>query len=200
MNATLNRICTAVSLFFIGSCIVVAESIEVRELEYSLIKYESSDEWYELSIELEAFRDSQDEERRDPSFIDNIRVEVFVATEIRATGRKKPFEFYRSGVELVSIEQGRTFVRFYLPPEIVKRDRVRGEPHSFIVRVYRGEELLNQSLSRSLNRESVLANFEKRLAENIAANDGILLPQKGTPFFNEYSGASTTGKGAPFSN
>lgn len=170
-----------------GSGHLAAKSIEVRNVDYASVSYDSSESWYELAIELEAFRDSEDEARRDSSFLDDVTMELLLGVEIRSGKRAGEFEFFKATVELVSMESGRNWIRFYLPPEIVERDRLRSRPHSYLLRFTRGTTFLSQTWSPSLERESVRNNFVKRVFESGAVNDGILQPQQETPFSDHYS-------------
>lgn len=190
MNTILSRSLVAFVFVVLALTRLSADSVEVRDLKYSLIKYKSSDAWYEVVIELEAFRDSEDDSRRHRDYLDDVKVDLILGFEVDKEMRALPFEFFRASVELVSLEVGTGNIRFYLPPEVVNRDRLRGEPHSYIIRISRKGEQIHQSVSSSLSKESVLQNFEARVSEFVSENDGILAPQQDTPFASEYSGTT----------
>lgn len=190
MNTILSRSLVAFVFVVLALTRLSADSVEVRDLKYSLIKYKSSDAWYEVVIELEAFRDSEDDSRRHRDYLDDVKVDLILGFEVDKEMRALPFEFFRASVELVSLEVGTGNIRFYLPPEVVNRDRLRGEPHSYIIRISRKGEQIHQSVSSSLSKESVLQNFEARVSEFVSVNDGILAPQQDTPFASEYSGTT----------
>jgi hypothetical protein len=98
-------------------------------------------------------------------------------------------DYYRAEVECVALEPGRADVRFYLPPEIVKRDSVHGDPKYWGVEVAvegRALPAARAAYSTSLAGAEQRKNFQKRGAAAAAANEGILVPQYFSPFVNEY--------------
>jgi hypothetical protein len=108
-------------------------------------------------------------------------------------GGERRLEYYRAEAECVALEPGRADVRFYLPPEIVKRDQLHGDPK------YWGVELTAEgkpvpaakgAYSTTLSTSDMRKNFQKRAATGAASNDGLLLPQYLTPFVNEYPRAT----------
>ncbi len=174
-------------LFIVVSISVVAlgSAVEVRRLEFNEISFSGSDRWYESSVEIEVSRDVDDRLRKDADFLDDLDVELFLGIEIREEGRPQ-FEFYRSVAQLVSLERGEHVVRFYLPPEVVKRDLVKGEPHSFLVRLSRNGELLEEVVSDRLERPQVKQSFIARATKDGQRNEGVLKTQDMTPFSSEY--------------
>ena len=83
-----------------------------------------------------------------------------VGFELPATsGAERRLDYYRSEVECVALEPGRADVRFYLPPEIVKRDSLHGDPKYWGVEVtVEGKPLLASRAAYS----SLLAGAEQR--------------------------------------
>jgi len=161
-------------------------SVSVREIEFNRIDRNSSvGDWLECSIEVEVRRDSQDSTRKNASYVDDLVVKLMLGIESESDSGKS-FEFFRSQASLVSLKEGRHFIRFYLPPEIVERDRVRKEVHSFLVQLLRSGKPVFESVSRQLERPQVKDSFLKRIDEESSRNDGILLPQFKTPFFTAY--------------
>jgi len=158
----------------------------VREVEFRKARLPGSGEvWMECSVEIVVRRDPQDGSRRDPRFVDNLSVEFMMGTEARSRG-ERVFEFYRARADLVSVEEGEVKTRFYLPPEVIDRDRLGDRPHSFFVRLLRGDQLLAEGYSESLEREGVRSSFLGRVAGESEANAGVLLPQNKTPFMSAH--------------
>ncbi len=162
-------------------------SVSVREVEFSRLEVDSrGGDWLECSIEVEVRRDSSDSTRQNPDYIDDLVVGLMIGVEL-TDDSKGGFEFYRSEASMVSLKEGRHFIRFYLPPEIVERDRIRNEVHSFLVQLTRSGAIVSESVSRLLERPTVKESFLTRVDSESAKNDGILLPQYKTPFFTAYA-------------
>ena len=164
----------------------VEGSVGVREIEFDRLNGNSSSgDWLECTIEVEVRRDSQDPTRKNPSYLDDLVVKLMLGVEVESESGKT-FEFFRSEASLVSLKEGRHYIRFYLPPEIVERDRVRNEVHSFLVQLARSGGPVFETVSRQLERPQVKDSFLKRIEEESSQNDGILLPQFKTPFSDAY--------------
>lgn len=126
--------------------------------------------------------------------VPRVKVSLLLAFELPATaGAERRLDYYRAEAECVALESGRSDVRFYLPPEIVKRDQLHADPK------YWGVELAidgkpvpaaRAAYSGSLPGNEQRKNFQKRGSASAAANDGVLLPQYLTPFVNEYPRAT----------
>jgi hypothetical protein len=102
-------------------------------------------------------------------------------------------EYYRSEAECVALESGRSDVRFYLPPELVKRDQLHGDPKFWVVAVTAGgrpQALGRVAASPALVNAEARRTFEGRAASAANANEGLLLPQFLTPFAAEYPRAT----------
>ncbi len=161
-------------------------SVSVRDIEFSRLSADSrGGDWLECAIEVEVRRDPSDRTRKDPSYVDDLSVTLLLGIE-SPSGSGRSFEFFRSEAALVTLEEGRHFIRFYLPPEIVERDRIRNDVHSFLVQLNRSGNTVFESLSPQLERPQVRESFLKRVGEESPRNDGILLPQFKTPFFTAY--------------
>jgi hypothetical protein len=119
-----------------------------------------------------------------------VRVAVLLAFELPGpAGGPRRTPAYAAMVECVALEPGRTDVRFYLPPEIVKRDQIRGDPKFWGVELTAGGEALpaaRTAYSANLATAAARTDFQRRWAPVAAAQDGILQPQHLTPFALEY--------------
>jgi len=175
-------------LFATLSCLSLLEATAfVREVEFRKARLPGArDVWMECTVEIEVRRDTEDGTRRDPSFLDNLSIEFMMGTEANSRG-DRAFEFYTSRADLVAVEEGEVRVRFYLPPEVIERDRLGDRPHSFFVRLLRDDQVMAEGFSESLERETVRNSFLTRIASDSQKNDGILLPQSETPFLSAYA-------------
>ena len=163
-------------------------SVSVRDVEFNRVDDQtSSDDWLECSIEVEVRRDTQDLTRRRPDYVDDLVVELMLGVESNVRGQNG-FEFFEAEAALVSLKEGRHLVRFYLPPEIVERDSVRNEVHSFLIRLTRSGTVVEEQVSRELEGTNVLDSFLNRVDSEAAHNNAILLPQFKTPFRIAYPG------------
>jgi hypothetical protein len=128
--------------------------------------------------------------------VSRVRLSLLVGFELPGVaGGERRLEHYRAEAECVALEPGRANVRFYLPPEIVKRDQLHGDPK------YWGIELAvagkpvapaRAAYSSALGTAEQRKNFQTRGGAAAAANDGILQPQFLTPFVNEHPRATPT--------
>jgi hypothetical protein len=122
--------------------------------------------------------------------LSRVRVAVLIGFELAAVaGGERRFEHYRGDAECVALEPGRAYVRFYLPPEILKRDQVHGDPKYWGVEVMAGGKAVPAARGayvHTLSTPEQRKNFQTRGGAAAAANDGILQPQFLTPFMHEY--------------
>ena len=163
-------------------------SVSVREIQFSKVdEFASKGDWLECSLLLEVRRDSSDRERKNPDYIDGIVVTLMLGIELgRSSSSERQFEFYDAEANLVSLPEGRHIVRFYLPPEVVERDRIGQQVHSYLIRLSRGERVLGESVSRNLERASIRDRFLARIDSDATENQGILQAQPFTPFVVAY--------------
>jgi hypothetical protein len=135
--------------------------------------------WWEAAIDLNA------KSAPGTRFTGRVRVALTLGFE---TGNSSPktIVFYQSETDLVALETGRvSTVRFYLPPEITKRDSLYGAPKYYAVKVSNsGRELPPSRAARSASftGEEMLANFLTKAAAEAEATKGLLMPQYQTPF------------------
>ncbi len=148
----------------------------------------SSSPWQEATVILEA-RPGPDDPGR---MLSRVRVSLQIGCEI-ATAVKR-VEYYRVEGELVSLPAGRNEVRFYLPPEIVRRDSIRGEPRFWVAEVSVGgrSSPARERVSTSLSRPAARRAFDESVAREAPRNDGILVPQPFTPFAWDHPAGSPT--------
>jgi hypothetical protein len=126
--------------------------------------------------------------------VSRVRVALLMGFELPGVaGGERRLEHFRAEAECVALEAGRADVRFYLPPELVKRDQLHGDPK------YWGVELaalgkpippVKTAYSNNLTTAEQRKNFQSKGGQQAAANDGILQPQYLTPFANQYARAT----------
>jgi hypothetical protein len=89
---------------------------EVAQVKFERVR----PEWYQIDVEVEV-RPAPGNSSR---FVDRVRVRLHLGFRLSLGGER--WEFYRAESTAITVEQGRGHFRFYLPPEIVKRDRLAG--------------------------------------------------------------------------
>lgn len=122
--------------------------------------------------------------------VSRVRISLLLGFELPGpAGGERRLEYYRAEAECVALESGRASVRFFLPPEIVKRDGLHGDPRYWGVELSAGGRVLaagKAAYSLSLPGAEQRKNFQTRGVAAAASNDGILLPQYLTPFVLAY--------------
>ena len=122
--------------------------------------------------------------------VSSVRVAMLLAFELPGpAGGPRRSQVYAAAVECVALEAGRAEVRFYLPPEILKRDQIRGDPQFWGVELTAAGEALpaaRTAYSANLRLPAARTEFQRRSAPVATANDGILQPQHLTPFALDY--------------
>lgn len=154
-----------------------AATASSTQAEVSNVKFRYDRNWLETEIELNIKPAVGD-------FIDRTRVTLSLAVEampLGATDKKQ--HFYKATAELVAIEKTKATVRFYLPPEIVKRDRLRGDP-LYLVELDVAGEAQKPSILAISKAIPVASTFRSKVSSESALNDGVLLPQYLTPYAN----------------
>ena len=116
-----------------------------------------------------------------PRFVDDVRVVLMLA--VQARGRAgADFQFYYADVEFVTLETGTRFARFYIPPEVVKRDSLSGDAYAFYVELSVGGQVLapqRGNLSGTLRDRARFDVFQQKVTEARSTTDGILVEQHG---------------------
>lgn len=135
--------------------------------------------WHETQIEV-AVRPAADNPTRYVS-----RVKVVLELGYDAPGRNGArLEFYRSEATAVAVERGRAQFRFYLPPEIVERDRVTGDLRYYHITLSAAGVEMPPDPRQSgpgLDDPAALANFRSQVAARAGENEGMLFPQHHAP-------------------
>lgn len=166
---------------------VLAEVTNVR-FDSNLRGSSPGENWYEIAIEVDAKPESPKGTNR---HVDRVRVTLSLGIEI-ADEEKGGFAFYRASAEAVALAQGKSIFRFYLPPEVAKRDNIRGDAKFYAIDVEAaGRPQAPSRKSVSFTNAESLQTFLSKVATEAGTNNGILQPQYLTPF------AFASGKPAP---
>ena len=122
--------------------------------------------------------------------VSRVRVTLTLGFELPAPpGGERRIEFFRAEAECVALESGRADVRFYLPPELVKRDQLHGDAKYWGVEVTvagRAVPAGKGSYAAALASPELRKSFQSRAGNAAPVNEGLLLPQYLTPFAMDY--------------
>ena len=181
----------ALGFMLVGTAALAAEEVEVSGVRFTPSAYASNGvSWFETDIALDV--------RPGPAapgrMVSRVRVVLTLQFEVpAAASAERRSEFYRAEAECVALDAGRADVRFYLPPELVRRDQLHGEPRWWGVELAVGGRPVAPSraaYSSNLATAEARKSFLARAATAAAANDGVLLPQFLTPFAYDYPRAT----------
>jgi hypothetical protein len=149
-----------------------------------------SGNWYEAEITLNV----KPPPGTHGQMVSRVRVSLLMGFELPAVaGAERRLEHYRAEAECVALDAGRADVRFYLPPELVKRDGLHGDPKYWGVELAvagRPIPAARAAYSTTLASAEQRKNFQSKGGQGAAANDGILQPQYLTPFASQYARAT----------
>ena len=153
--------------------------VEVLGVSFQRVRAVAGESWWEAAVELRVTGGRGDAGR----FANRVRVGFNLA--IQQPFGAKELQFYRSAVTAPALGVGRQVFRFYLPPEVVERDRITRDARFWTVdlgvagkAVPRG----SNQVSDGFSSVGAVANFTQQLVRNAAANDGVLRPRHLTPF------------------
>jgi len=178
----------ALGLGLFGPAVFAAEEVDVSAVKFTPnVRAVSGANWFEADVELDV-RPGPGETGR---MVSRVRVTLAIEFDLPAVaGGERRTEMFRAEAECVALEAGRADVRFYLPPELVKRDQLHGDPRWWGVEVTAAGRPVppgRASYSSTLATPDARKNFQARAATAAAANDGLLQPQYLTPFWNDFS-------------
>ena len=180
------------ALCFAGFASAFAQEVEVSTVNFKSLRAPtgSSGNWIEAEVTLNA----KAVPGNPSQMVSRVRVAFLIGYELPATaGSERRLDHYRAEAECVALEPGRAYVRFYLPPELVKRDQLPSSPRFWGVELAVGGRALpaaRAAYSTTLATAEQRKNFQARGGAAAVANDGILLPQYLTPFIDEYPRAT----------
>jgi len=155
-----------------------ASVVQVDRLEFDKV---GRDEWLRCRLQLNS-TGNPIEHARNARFLDSLKIHLYLSFEDRKNG----FSFYCSEVEVVTLEQGQSYIiDFFLPGQVVKRDRLGTTPFAYLLEFeVSGFGLPFDSSFASANMagESARASLIKKVNDARNSNDGILLPSYLAPF------------------
>jgi hypothetical protein len=174
---------------WVGLGTVVAQEVEVTSVTFTSVRAPlggNSGNWIEAEVGLTV----KPVAGTPGQMVSRVRVALLVGYDLPPTvaGGQRRLDHYRAEAECVALEPGRADVRFYLPPELVKRDQLHADPKYWGVELAVGGRSLLASRAAyavALGSAEQRKNFQTRGSASAAANDGILLPQYLTPFAND---------------
>ncbi|MBL9190296.1 MAG: hypothetical protein JNK23_22630 [Opitutaceae bacterium] len=176
---------------------LVAPRLAAAEVEVSTVRFSNvrapngaTGTWLEAEIALQV----KPAPGAVGQMVPRVRVAMLMAFELPGpAGGERRLESYRADAECVALEPGRAHVRFYLPPELVKRDQLHGDPKFWGVELTaagRPQPPERSAYSTTLTSAEQRKNFQAKAGSTAAANDGVLVPQYLTPFALEYPRAT----------
>lgn len=168
---------TLLSLTLLSSFLIAQEAsreaIRVDRVDFNSL----SDDWIQMAIELSCLGNPSPE-ARNPRYVEDIEVKVYLAWERDAQERK--YDYYVSDVEIIIMEQGDDKnVYFYLPGLIVERDRLNTDPDFHYVEIsVGGEEQAPQqsAMSRNIPNLDILKSFTSNANAGSTENENFLMP------------------------
>ena len=169
-----------------------ASGVEIVDVGFRSVRspWNQADTWYEADLTIEV-RAGADQPGR---MLNRIKFAFAMATEtVLATGSRR--SYHRCEAEVVALAAGRHHVRFYLPPEIAKRDALRGPAKEWLVEIaVQGKPLAitAKNYSASLRDPRAMNEFRTRLGTESPSHDGIMRPQYLSPFDREYANDTPT--------
>lgn len=178
----------ALSLALVAASVAAAQEVEVSSVKFANLRAPggATGNWLEADVALNV----RPAAGSPGQMVSRVRVALIVGFELPApAGGERRIEHYRAEAECVALEAGRAEVRFYLPPELVKRDQLHGDPKYWGVELTAGGRPVaagRAAYSATLATADQKKNFQTRAATAAAANDGLLQPQYLTPFAGEY--------------
>jgi hypothetical protein len=182
----------ALSLGLLSAAALAADEVDVSTVKFTNLRAPNgaTGNWLEADIALNV----HPAPGSIGAMVSRVRVALLLGFELPAVaGSERRTEHYRAEAECAALEAGRADVRFYLPPEIVKRDQLHGDPKFWTIDVTAGgraQSAGHASASGALANPEARKNFQSRAASVSGANDGLLLPQYLTPFAAEYPRAT----------
>jgi hypothetical protein len=172
---------------------LVAQEVEVSMVRFAPnVRAASGASWFEVDVQLDVKPPPPAAGR----MVSRVRVALYLQFELPAiAGGERRSEFYRAEAECVALEAGRSDVRFYLPPEIVKRDQLHGDPRWWGVELMVGGKAIpagRGAYAPTLVAAEARKSFLAKATAVAALNDGLLQPQFLTPFAHDYPRATPT--------
>lgn len=162
-------------LFFWNTLLLANDAIQVDRVKFNTL----ADDWIQMEVEVTC-KGNPSPEARDPRFLENIKVRVYLAWERDAQARL--YDYYTSEVEIIIMElNDKNNIYFYLPGQIAKRDRLKKEPDFYYVECSidgKVQEPSSQSaaMSRTITNLEILKSFISNANSESLKNEHFLIP------------------------
>ncbi len=169
----------------------VVPQVAVSGVKFSWARSDS-DSWLESEVELEVRPGGK---AVTGEFVDHVRTTLSLACEAANAKGEVRTVFYRASCEAITLEGGKAQVRFYLPPEVVRRDKLRADVKFYAVDLDVGGEpqpAARGAIAPDLKTSERVKNFRDKVGAEAVANEGLLLPQHLTPFAHDPQRRSPT--------
>jgi hypothetical protein len=160
-------------------------------VKFSYAKF-GPDSWLEAEIELDVKPGGK---VISGEFLNRVRITLSFKIEATDSKGAKRELFYKSVAETVALEAGKTRIRFYLPPELVKRDKIKTDIKFYLVELEvdgQSQPFVRSNASNDFLNMEWVKSFQTKVAAESAANDGLLMPQYLTPFYGDAQRPSPT--------
>jgi hypothetical protein len=160
----------------------VAAQVEVAAVKFGAVRF-NGENWFEAEVEVNVKPGGK---AVSGQFVDRVRATLSLALEALDDRGAKRMTFYRSSVEAISLEGGtKSVFRFYLPPEVLRRDKLRLDVKYYAVELEAGgqpQPPARGSASSDFTSPESMRNFLAKVASESGQNEGVLTPQHLSPF------------------
>lgn len=164
----------------------MAQPATVSQVEVASVKFGAArfagDNWFEADVELDVKPGGKPVSGE---FVNKVRVTLTLGCDALDSKGAKRRDFYRSSAEMITVEGGKANVRFYLPPELVKRDKLKIPVDFYVVELEAAGELQaprKENASPKFVSADSVKNFMGLATSESGINEGLLMPQYLTPF------------------
>jgi hypothetical protein len=173
---------------------VGAAEVEVASVRFAPARPASNSAatWLESTVVLNVVLPAESPGR----MVSRVRVQLWVGVESSPlSGSPARTEYYRAEAECLALPAGRSEVRFYFPPEWVKRDQLQGAPRQWAVELAvagRAMPPARAASATALGDAAARRAFLSAALAGAPVNEGWLQPQYLTPFAQEYARNTVT--------
>lgn len=164
----------------------MAAQVEVASVRFSNVRPEGGRaDWMEAEVELDVKPGGK---AVTGEYVDRVRTTLSLMVDGVDSHGQKRSAFYRASAEAITLEGGKASIRFYLPPEVLKRDRVRSDIKFYTVDLTAGgaaQPASKAATAADFKGPDSIKNFQAQVAAGAGANENVLMPQYLTPFSYE---------------
>ncbi len=167
------------SLF--GALAISAGSLVAQDVVVDQVKFNKTrDDWIQIEMRLTCNGNSAPD-ARNPKFLENIKVKPYIAYPKGDSADQ--FVYFTSEVEIIAMEQrDKSYVYFYVPGPIAKRDNLKYPKYYYIELSVNGTELPPQKTAiGNIPNAASLEQMKSLTISGAEANKDMLLPVYYTP-------------------